>query len=108
VLGAWYAAARGTGLCARYPESGRCNPPFAMEFRVYQRHCRVWPACHIVAAMRNQIYNITAAELRGYFRRQLPNLNDMERARWERCIESLAAFERTERNSTHPASTTLQ
>ena len=59
-------------------------------------------------SMRNQIYNITAAELRGYFLRQLPNLSHMERARWERCIESLAAFERGERNSTHPASTTLQ
>lgn len=76
--------------------------------RTYQRHCRRWSACHIVTAMRNQVYNITAAELRGYFLLQLPNLSDMERARWERCIESLAAFERGERNSTHPASTTLQ
>jgi hypothetical protein len=58
--------------------------------------------------MRNQVYNITAAELRGYFLGQLPNLSGMERARWERCIESLAAFERGERSSTHPASTTLQ
>jgi len=38
----------------------------------------------------------------------LPNLTDVKRARCERYIESLAAFERRERNSTHPASTTLQ
>ena len=58
--------------------------------------------------MVKQIYNITAADLRGYFLREFPNLNHWERARWERCIESLAAFERRERNSTHPTSTTLQ
>lgn len=58
--------------------------------------------------MLSKVYNITAAELRGYFLRQLPNLSDVERARWERCIESLAAFERRERNSTHRASSTLQ
>jgi hypothetical protein len=55
-----------------------------------------------------QVYNITAADLRGYFSREFQNLNDLERARWERCIESLAAFERRARNSTHPTSTTLQ
>ena len=58
--------------------------------------------------MLTQIYNITAADLRGYFIRQLPKLTAWERARWERCIERLAAFERRERESTHPASGTLQ
>jgi hypothetical protein len=58
--------------------------------------------------MLTQVYNITAADLRGYFLRQLPNLTHLERARWERCIERLAAFERSERHSTHPASGTLQ
>ena len=59
-------------------------------------------------AMLRQVDNITAAELRGYFVRELQKLTDVERARCERYIESLAAFERWERNSTHPASTTLQ
>ena len=58
--------------------------------------------------MLRQVDNITAAELRGYFVRELQKLTDVERARCERYIESLAAFERWERNSTHPASTTLQ
>ena len=58
--------------------------------------------------MNSKVDNITAAELRGYFLRELPKLTDLERARCERYIESLAAFERAERNSTHPASTTLQ
>jgi hypothetical protein len=60
------------------------------------------------SAMLVQIYNLTAAELRGYFVRRLPKLSDPERARWERCIESLVAFERRERNCTHPACSTLQ
>jgi hypothetical protein len=59
-------------------------------------------------AMLRQVDNITAAELRGYFLQELPKLTDLERARCERYIETLAAFERGERNSTHPASTTLQ
>ena len=59
-------------------------------------------------AMLRQVDNITAAELREYFVQELPNLTDVKRARCERYIESLAAFERRERNSTHPASTTLQ
>ena len=59
-------------------------------------------------AMLRQVYNITAAELRGYFLAELPKLTDAIRARCERYIESVAAFERGERNSTHPASTTLQ
>ena len=59
-------------------------------------------------AMLRQVDNITAAELRGYFLQELPKLTDLERARFERYIETLAAFERGERDSTHPASTTLQ
>ena len=59
-------------------------------------------------AMLRQVDNITAAELRGYFLRKLPKLTGVERARCERYIEGLAAFERRERNSTHPACTTLQ
>ena len=58
--------------------------------------------------MLRQVNNITAAELRGYFVRKLPTMTDVQRARCERYIESLTAFERWERNSTHPASTTLQ
>jgi len=58
--------------------------------------------------MLRQVANITAAELRGYLVRELPKLTGVERARCERYIESLAAFERGERNSTHPASTILQ
>lgn len=58
--------------------------------------------------MLRQVDNITAAELRGYFVQELPKLTEVERARCERYIESLAAFERWERNSTHPASRTLQ
>ena len=59
-------------------------------------------------AMLRQVDNITAAELREYFLRELPRLTELERARCERYIESLTAFERGERNSTHPARTTLQ
>jgi len=58
--------------------------------------------------MLRQVANITADELRGYFLRELPTLTDAERARCERYIEGLAAFEHGARNSTHPASTTLQ
>ena len=58
--------------------------------------------------MLRQVDNITAADVRGYLQRQLPKLDGLERARCERYIETLAAFERGERNSTHPASTTLQ
>ena len=58
--------------------------------------------------MLSKVYNLTATELRGYFLRRLSKLNDEERARWERCIESLEAFERKERSSTHPGSTTVQ
>jgi hypothetical protein len=58
--------------------------------------------------MLRQVDNITAAELRGYFLLELPKLTDVERARCERYIESLAAFECGEQNSTHPANTTLQ
>jgi len=59
-------------------------------------------------AMLRQVDNITAAELHGYFLLELPKLSDAIRARCERYIESVAAFERAERNSTHPASATLQ
>jgi hypothetical protein len=59
-------------------------------------------------AMLRQVDNITAAELRGYFVQELPKLTDVERARCERYIESLTAFECGEQNSTHPANTTLQ
>ena len=58
--------------------------------------------------MNSKVDNITAAELRGYFVLELPKLTDVERARCERYIESLAAFECGEQNSTHPANTTLQ
>ena len=58
--------------------------------------------------MLKQVYNITAAELRRYFLQLLPRLTHVERARWERCIESLEAFELRERDSRHRASTTLQ
>jgi hypothetical protein len=58
--------------------------------------------------MIRQVDNITAAELRGYFLRELPKLTGVERARCERYIESLTAFEHGARNSTHPAITTLQ
>jgi len=44
--------------------------------------------------MLHQVDNITAAELREYFVQELPNLTDLKRARCERYIESLAAFER--------------
>jgi hypothetical protein len=59
-------------------------------------------------AMLRQVENITAAELRGYLLRELPKLTGVERARCERYIEGLAAFERGERKSTHPVSRTLQ
>lgn len=58
--------------------------------------------------MLRQVANITAAEVRGYLLRELPKLTGVERARCERYIERLAAFERGECNSTHPAITTLQ
>ena len=60
-----------------------------------------------VQSMLNKVYPLTVAEVRGYFLRRLPKLTGVERARWERCMESLAAFERGARNSTHRASTTL-
>jgi len=59
-------------------------------------------------AMLRQVNNITVAELREYFLRESSNLTAVQRARCERYIESLAAFERSERSSTHPVSSTLQ
>ena len=88
-------------------ELAECSLSRGMEIAWFYLEASLMSGSQYTAMLR-QADNITAAELRGYFLRELPKLTDAIRARCERYIESLTAFERGECNSTHPASTTLQ